>query len=249
MNNHFTVLIPSYNAGPWTEKNLNSVFNQDYKNYDVFYIDDYSTDNTARVAQDIFYDSKFNGFAKIMMTNTFNKGKMDNVYDAITSPSMREDTIVVILDGDDWLANESVLSKLNEVYTKDVWMTNGSYRVHPTGEVISPIINEDYWNSNIRKKSWQFSHLGTFRKKLFLKVKKRDFMTKDGMWYQTTSDQAIMWPMAEMAGPDHFVAIKDVLYIYNRTNPLSDDRVHRQDQLQTELEIRNKKPYERLTSL
>ena len=63
-------------------------------------------------------------------------------------------------------------------------------------------------------------------------------MNKRGEFWATTSDQAMMWPMAEMCGPDHFCAINEVLYIYNRLNPLSDDRVHRVDQLTTEQSIR-----------
>ena len=58
-----------------------------------------------------------------------------------------------------------------------------------------------------------------------------------------------MWPMAEMAGPEHFKAINKVLYVYNRMNPISDDRAHRQDQLLTEQIIRNKKPYSKLQQL
>ena len=128
-------------------------------------------------------------------------------------------------------------------------MTNGSYIVDPIGSVVSPKINQDYWNSNIRKKSWEFSHLGTFRKKLFSKIKRKHLMSKNGSWWATTSDQAIMWPMAEMCGPQHHRVIKDVLYVYNRLNPLSDDRIYREDQLLTERLIRSIKPYDRLEEL
>jgi hypothetical protein len=40
-----------------------------------------------------------------------------------------------------------------------------------------------------------------------------------------------------------------VLYVYNRQNPLSDDRVNRMDQLNTESMIRSFEPYERLQTL
>ena len=58
-----------------------------------------------------------------------------------------------------------------------------------------------------------------------------------------------MWPMVEMAGPEHHRAIENVLYVYNRHNPLSDDRVNRKDQLDTEAIIRSFEPYNRLESL
>jgi len=84
---------------------------------------------------------------------------------------------------------------------------------------------------------------------LFDKIKKKHLMNNSGQYWSTTSDQAIMWPMTEMAGPQHFRKIEKVLYVYNRTNPNSDDRVHRQDQLETEAIIRSKKPYDRLEKL
>ena len=74
-------------------------------------------------------------------------------------------------------------------------------------------------------------------------------MTRLGSFWHTTSDQAIMWPMAEMSGPEHHRVINDTLYVYNRQNPLSDDRVNRRDQLNTESMIRSFKPYERLQTL
>ena len=173
---------------------------------------------------------------------------MHNVHDAVHS--MKDNTIVVILDGDDWLPNENVLKYLNDVYNSgDIWMTNGSYIIEPTHEIVRPKISDSYWSGNIRAKTWEFSHLGTFKKELFCKIKRKDLMSSYGEFWSTTSDQAIMWPMAEMAGPENFKSIDEVLYVYNRLNPLSDDRAHRTDQLSTERVIRNKKPYNKLVSL
>jgi len=248
--NHFTVLIPSYNVEKWVETNINSALNQKYQNYDIIYIDDCSSDNTFNVAETLLKDAQQKGFnGKITVEkNSFNKGKMYNVYEAVHAS--RDNTIIVILDGDDWLVDENVLSYLNEVYeSADIWMTNGSYTIDPTGEVVKPRISDQYWQGSIRHKSWEFSHLGTFKKELFCKVKRKDFMNQQGQFWTTTSDQAIMWPMAEMAGPEHFKAINKVLYVYNRMNPISDDRAHRQDQLLTEQIIRNKKPYSKLQQL
>ena len=45
-NNHFTIVILSYNNEDWVSKNLGSAINQDYDNYDVVYVEDASTDGT-----------------------------------------------------------------------------------------------------------------------------------------------------------------------------------------------------------
>jgi hypothetical protein len=172
---------------------------------------------------------------------------MENVYNAVKNS--KEGTVIVIVDGDDWLINQHVLTLLNNIYDDNIWMTNGSYKVVPNGNIVEPKLNADYWSGNIRHKSWEFSHLGTFRRELFLKIKLKDMLRKDGVFFQTSSDQAMMWPMAEMASKEHFFAVHEPLYVYNFQNPLSDHCVKRADQLKTEQHIRNLKPYKKLESL
>ena len=248
MAKHFTIIIPTYNSAEWVAKNLNSACTQDYEAYDIIYIDDASRDATAAAAKEYIHANPFTKGKFTLIENPFNKGKMENMYHAVRQAV--DNTIIVVLDGDDWLAHDGVLKKLNEVYSSGpVWMTNGSYREDPSNVVVKSGVNEVYWDGNIRLKKWEFSHLGTFRKELFCKIKRKDLMNKKLEFWSTTSDQAMMWPMAEMCGPEHFRAVDEVLYIYNRLNPLSDDRAHRVDQLTTEHAIRSMTPYSRLASL
>ena len=58
-----------------------------------------------------------------------------------------------------------------------------------------------------------------------------------------------MYPMVEMSGKDRVKLISDILYIYNRNNPISVDRVQRYDQLRIEALISQKEPYSKLESL
>ena len=242
MHNFFTIIIPSYNVEKWTHKTINSALEQKYQNYEIIYIDDASTDNTYSVASNLLTNTKHK-----LIRNSFNRGKMWNVIKAVELS--KDKSIIVILDGDDWLAHENVLNKLNDAYDESVWMTAGSYIETETNRIVSPRVDENYWNGNLRKKSWQTSHLGTFRKELFLKIKKKDFVDKQTSYFSATSDQAFMWPMLEMAHKEHFKCVMDVLYVYNRDNPLADDKVNRTEQLQTEMYIRNLTPYEKLKLL
>jgi glycosyltransferase involved in cell wall biosynthesis len=242
LNNNFSIIITSYNCEEWVNINIDSVLNQKYKNYQIYYVDDNSTDNTVAMVE------KYNSDKINLFANSFNKGKMQNLVEV--NKILKEDTICVILDGDDWFYNSDVLSYLNEVYQDpNIWMTNGSYVIEPHGMAVRPNINSSYWIGNIRQKSWEFSHLGTFRKKLFDKIKKKHLMNSSGQYWTTTSDQAIMWPMAEMCGKENHMVIEKVLYSYNRLNPLSDDKVNRSDQLLTEKIIRQIKPYDKLENL
>ena len=244
MKNHFSIVVPAYNCKSWVKTNIESIINQKYDNYQLIYIDDASTDGTH---EEVSAHLKNSNIIYKNFRNSFNKGKAYNLYNYINS--LREDTIVVIVDGDDWLASEGVLNLLDSYYNDDTWMTCGSYITTDTKEVVQPRLTDNYWDGNIRLKSWQFSHLGTFRKSLFSKIKRKAFLDSFGNYLLTTSDQAMMWPMVEMSGPEHLKPLEETLYVYNRSNPLSDDRAHRRDQLQTEDSIRSRNPYERLESL
>ena len=244
MKNHFSIVVPAYNCKLWTEININSIIRQKYDNYQVIYIDDASTDGTYEKAKSLLYNS---GIDYKLFRNSFNKGKAYNLHHYINS--LQDDTIVVIVDGDDWLATDNILEFLNNQYDENTWMTCGSYVIAETKSITHSRAAGEYWTGNIRNKNWEFSHLGTFRKSLFSKIKKKDFLDKAGNYFLTTSDQAMMWPMAEMSGPEHFRPLSEVLYVYNRSNPISDDREHRKDQLETEALIRARKPYQRLERL
>ena len=241
MNQHFTIVIPSYNCENWVKKNLNSAINQEYENYEILYIDDASTDNTYSKAHEYLKNS---GINYRIARNRTNKRALHNLVHAIDNAI--EDTIIVALDGDDWLANKNVLKKLDKVYSSgDVWITAGSYIDNVLLETTKPNIPEGFWE-DIRNSKWTLSHLRTFKKSLFKKIRKEDLLDFDGQYYKFTWDRVIMYPMVEMAGKENFKPINEVLYVYNRKNPISVDRVHREEQLRIEREVRQKPFYKKI---
>jgi len=48
---HIVVVVPSYNNKKWYKKNLDSFFNQNYKNCEMIYIDDFSPDDTGNLVE------------------------------------------------------------------------------------------------------------------------------------------------------------------------------------------------------
>jgi len=247
MANHFTIIIPSYNNEQWAEKCLGSALGQDYNDYDVVYINDCSTDSTVSIAEQVIKDTKTKAAPRVV-NNEVNRKALYNLFHEISNS--KHGSIIVTLDGDDWFPNDGVLEFLNNMYDSgDVWMTAGSYIDNVTGMISCPSITDRYWMDNIRMKPWTMSHLRTFRRELFMKIAPEDLVDEDDYFYKYTFDQAMMYPMAEMSGPDHFREIKQIMYVYNRKNPISVDRIYREDQLRIEQQIRFKRPYERLLHL
>jgi hypothetical protein len=61
-------------------------------------------------------------------------------------------------------------------------------------------------------------------------------------------DVAIMMPMLEMSGKHtHFVT--DIMYLYNRTNPLNDHKVNLSLQSECQTHVRGLPKYKRLKAL
>jgi hypothetical protein len=153
------------------------------------------------------------------------------------------------VDGDDWLAHDGVLEKLNQVYSSQrVWMTYGSYDRYPDSsrkgccaEIPKAIVKANAF----RECKWLSSLLRTFYAGLFKRIAQEDLLY-EGNFFQMTWDLSFMFPMLEMCG-DRFMYIPDILYIYNTTNPINDFKVDKQLQLKLEFFIRRKNKYQKLS--
>ncbi len=254
---HFVVIIPSYNNAtnkfqgePVYKKNLDSVFNQKYSNYNIIYIDDASTDGTGEGVKKYVVE-KGQEHRVTVICNKTNLGQLENRYRTINLCENKD--IIILLDGDDWLAHENVLAMLNIIYADpEVWITYGQYKEYCPHCLPSPsphfykksekcthqnqactslpekkIIKSNHWRKYLQTPQcrdkgtgWVFGHLYTFYTALFKQLTVDD-LTRNGKFYTRSTDVAIMIPLAEMAG-EHIRFIPDILYIYNRdTMPIN----------------------------
>jgi glycosyltransferase involved in cell wall biosynthesis len=227
--NNFKVIVPVYNGERTIEKCLDSIRQQTYE-CECIVVDDCSTDKTRDIINYI-------GFAKLSK-NDYRKGSaIANIVRGIEEVSKDKDDIIVIVDGDDYLKHNNVLSILNNIYKPGVWLTYGSYEplsgniyranyplnrirtVDAVGkEVFISLTAQEYRRSGL----WCTSHLRTFRRWLYDKIDNVDLRYEDGEYFRTCCDVCLMFPMIEMAD-SHIVFVEDILYVYNDvTNTFND---------------------------
>lgn len=212
----FVVITPTYNNEQWCIQNVASVLAQRNIDWEMHIIDDMSTDNTVqRVGEYCTADA--NSHRVFIHQNSEKKYALRNIYEAVHQ-FCEADDIVVLLDGDDWLAHPYVLQRVAHEYEYyDAWLTYGQYIDYPHNTLghCSVYPQEILARRAFREHQWLASHLRTFKAGLFKKIKKEDFLYQDGDWGRVTWDMAIMFPLLEMAGEEHIRFIPDVLYIYN----------------------------------
>lgn len=241
----FEIIIPSYNNAPWCVQNLQSAVSQVYPHFHVTYIDDCSTDGTGEMVEKFVKDNNLQDRVTIVH-NKKRWGAMANWYYTISI--CPDHKVIVNVDGDDMLADRQVLAHLAKIYKNyDVWLTYGQFTQwpNPARGWCKPMPEEVVKNNTFREYVHMPSHLRTFYAWLFKKIQKEDFM-HEGQFFAMTCDQAMMFPMIEMAGERH-ACIRKVLYIYNNSNTMS-DHVADEGALQSSLSkvIRAKTPYTRL---
>ena len=190
-----TVVVASYNNKEWYKKNLISIFSQKYKNYKIIYIDDCSTDGTAALVE-AYTEQEGQSHRLTLIKNRENQGAMANKYKG--SHLSEDNSIVVLVDGDDWLATEKALLHINKAYsTSDCWMTYGQFKRYPSGQ--KGHCKKLSQKENFRElKQAYVSHLRTYYAWLFKLVKKEDLM-RNGKFVSLSEDVVGSLPMLEMA--------------------------------------------------
>jgi glycosyltransferase involved in cell wall biosynthesis len=213
------IITASYNNQTWCKAYIESLIHQNYTNWRIIYINDCSTDETLTTL--LTFIEQYNLHNKItLINNPERKGHLYNQYHAIHSCNTHD--IIIIVDGDDWLAHNDVFKTINHIYTThDIWITYGQFLYCKKNKkgFCRPIPPDVIAKNGIRDISWRTSHLRTFYAGLFQQIRLEDLLYQ-GSFFPKCADVATMFPMLEMAGT-HFHFIPDILYIYNDDNPLS----------------------------
>lgn len=125
-NHKFSIIIPNYNNAEYLGKCLDSVLKQTYKNYEIIFIDDMSTDNSLKIARKKLTSENHKIIPlkqKRLNGGSRNVGIIEATGDYI-----------MCLDSDDWLISNDILSRINKALRNEDIMFLGYSMLDRQGE-------------------------------------------------------------------------------------------------------------------
>ncbi len=143
------------------KNNIDLLKSQTYENFEVYFGDDLSTDNSCEIIQEnISGDSRFH-----LVRHKEKLYSMGNIAETIKLANPNKDDVIVLIDGDDCLADSSSLEYLKDFYeTNQCWMTFGSYTVNGKLGGNCSAYSEFTKKYNLyRFSKWRANHLKTFK--------------------------------------------------------------------------------------
>ena len=219
MNNKFIFLIGSYNNEQWVKPCLDSIISQTHTNFEVIYYNACSTDKTEELVKS-YQEPRIK-----LHTSPERHRKTWFFENAELWETINDNDIVCILDGDDFLANESVLEYLNEVYNKtNCWMTYGGMIVWNGGESTQEAFPQNSeppamvkLQKMFRQDLWRYSHMRTCKGFLWKRLNKKDLKSVHDGEYMTLDDLATVYAFMEMSPPDKVFRVPETIYIWNNS--------------------------------
>lgn len=243
---NIVVIIPSFQNELWCEKNLLSVFFQDYVNWHALYIDDASTDDTLIQCNKLIKSCNKEQQVTIIH-NKRNLGVALNLWLTIHNLNnnfkIKKNDIVLILDGDDWYNTDRAFSFINQIYNNGYLATYSGLEYEPDGGDFCVGIPSFVKRDNAyRKFSRHTSQQRSFYAQLFKKIKLKHFF-RDNKPLDSAADIMIMFAIYELSSGDIFCLRGFNFYTYNRYTPINDDKVRTLRQWDNDSYVRSQKPY------
>jgi glycosyltransferase involved in cell wall biosynthesis len=234
----FHVVIPCYNCEKYIEKCLKSLQAQTFTDWNGLVADDASSDKTAHMVR--LVSAKDDRIA--LRVGEERAWLMGNTLNALKHLDIAPNDVVAILDGDDWIMPDCLekiwnahLQGFDLVYTnEDIDGQNHS--------IAAPLIT----SAPVRKQSWCFSQLRSFKGYLFNLLDNNTFLDRNGHYFRAAGDLALYMPMAELVGPEKIHYIPERLYHY-RVHETCNFKIMRDEQLKNNWDIRNRPALERQT--
>jgi len=205
----FFIISVCRNAQPWIKRCIDSVKEQTFRNWTMVVSVDASTDKTIHAAcTAVGTDRRI----RVIRSST-RQYALRNMIEGIDRYAPH-DSVIVILDGDDWLSDPDALAAVAKAYTDDpaidiLWtrykLENGRDS-HHCGHMPQNVTPLDF--------QWRTSHLKTFRKRLIWGINRKLWLDEKGNWWRSACDRALYLPLLCIAKKRKF--LNRICYVYNR---------------------------------
>ena len=236
------VLVGFYNAEKYIGRALNSIKKQSFEDFTCYITHDLSTDSSVDIVKAfIKNDDRF-----ILMSDNDKKLYQTGNFDMVirNNNNIDDDEVLVEVDGDDYLPDNDVLKRINDVYEDDdVWIANGSFK-YLNGQAGFAKAQTNF--DSLRTQQFTASHIRTWRAFLWRAIKEEDLRDEEGNYWQWSGDVCFMFPMLEMAGKDHYRFMTPINYVYNGDNPINEHKIDMHMVTDHATRIRSKTKYEKL---
>ena len=218
LRNEFVVLVSCRNVESRIIRCLHSI-KQEIHEHDVgiIFIDDSSTDRTSMLAG-TYIREHFKDY--IIVVNPIRKYFARNMYNGINFLCTNPDSIIVQVDGDDYLKiGSNVFNVLQKTYrSQNPLITFGSHdRIDVNGKVKfqhSKTNISDPWNYD---QCTLWDHLKTLRKSAFDLITPSMLMERDkDVWIERAED-TIIQPTIVASNPSRAIFIETNLYVHDLT--------------------------------
>lgn len=218
------VVVTTFNNEDWVQTNIESILEQSYKNYNVLYVDDSSSDDTQNTIKYLIDNNeKFNLI--------FHEKNMSKSYSFMkyVKNFVHDNEILIFIDGDDWLPYKDIFEKIVKYYLmNNAWVAYSKMICYPSLNE-SPSHGKNHPDfihryNLYREYPYTASHIKTMKGFIFKNINEKDLIYNDE-WIRFGDDLAIMCAAMEQS-PTEKIGVMDFLgYVYNESNTNS-QRTH-----------------------
>jgi len=243
---HFKVVVPVGFAEDKIEKCINSIINQNYTNWECRVVCD-PCDNSYEIAKKLETDN-----IKVIKKSK-REYQLKNLIDGLDDMTPNANDVVIVIDGDDSLIRVDAFDLVVTEYINGALVTHGTFVLPQVDGKYAKDFHTDsttYKKKPIREISWKTSHLRTFKYGLFTRISDEDLRDEKGNYFKAATDQAVMFPVIEMAGGDRVGFVTEPIYLYNhnlKSNLKNKAKTRSEQQINSKY-LRDKNPYTVLTS-
>lgn len=203
-----SILIANYNNGRYLQQAIDSVFLQEYKNWEIVIVDDKSTDNSVAIYESYKNDARFHFYI-----NDENRGVGFTKRRCV---EMSKGDICCFLDPDDVFVGKDVFSIMVEMHLMHPnasMVYSGMYRADENLNIKleSPGTDIHPFESALHTRSWPFHPVVAFKKSSYLKTEGIDAFMRNA------EDYDLYYKLEEVGDVIHL----DLLQYIQRNNPNS----------------------------